>query len=214
MNHRQHYFVCGYPRSRTAWLSCLLTWENSFCYHEALVRCGSIEDFKALLEKVPDKTRFIGDSDPALGIVGLPVVHHFPQAKFVFVFRNMEQALEAEWTAINQELGFQELNELYRLRDRFISAEANLDAMWKALPHDQRLYVRYDDLDHEKTIRTIWDFCLPGVEFPERRYWEIDNFRVTQMFAKVMKKYPVEQFHEWVKHERLLESRAAINCGA
>lgn len=43
------FFVFGLPRSRTAWLANMLTYESAVCLHEALIECPSLDAFETKL---------------------------------------------------------------------------------------------------------------------------------------------------------------------
>jgi hypothetical protein len=59
-----NYFVCALPRSRTAWLSVLLSQSGQFCYHEGLNGCSSISEYK-------DKLGDCGDSTTGIHLFGV-----------------------------------------------------------------------------------------------------------------------------------------------
>jgi hypothetical protein len=57
---RQHFFILGLPRSRTAWCANFLTHGPSFCFHEPLLGCASFADLEAKFRLID--TPFVGAS--------------------------------------------------------------------------------------------------------------------------------------------------------
>lgn len=80
------YFVIGLPRSKTAWMSNYLTYENSLCLHEGIFYYG----LNGLLTMVPPSMKLFGNSDPS----NLFVIEHLlevrPNAKWVYIERDIE----------------------------------------------------------------------------------------------------------------------------
>src|SRR5690242_8654224 len=103
MSNRKHFFIASLPRSRTAWLANLFTYNDSFCFHEALVGCGSMTDLKRTLSEVPWNIRYIGDAEPAIGYVPQAILNEFPKAKFVFVHRTLEDCVASEFMALGMD---------------------------------------------------------------------------------------------------------------
>ena len=195
---RHHYFIVSLPRSRTAWLSTLLTWGRSFCYHEALFRM-SPHELKETFDAMPNSILHAGDSDPGLYQHGEAILELFPTAKFVFIFRPLTECVQAEYRAMKEDPSPEYAKvKLEDVENGMREADEEMRALLAALPVERVRQYWYDHLDLEKTIRDIWTFLLPGMAFPERRYMEIDNFRVTQIFSKVMRKYPRVNLHEGV----------------
>src|SRR6516165_8958202 len=60
------FIICGYPRSRTMWLSRFLTLDGiSYCTHEATEFAGSQEQFWSNAEKYAQQCDYYGNSDSA-----------------------------------------------------------------------------------------------------------------------------------------------------
>ena len=81
-----NFFIIGLPRSRTAWLSNFLTYDDMFCYHEGLNGCSSISDYKSKLGS------FRGDSNTGLMLFNFE--KHFPEAKVVIIDSEIDKASE------------------------------------------------------------------------------------------------------------------------
>lgn len=87
MNRKTNFFVVGLPRSRTAWMANFLTYDDHYCYHEAIDGCKNMDEYK---EKLGN---FIGDSSTALML--MDIEKNFPDAKIVKIVGNLEQSIES-----------------------------------------------------------------------------------------------------------------------
>lgn len=209
------YFITGLPRSRTAWLANLLTWGDSFCFHEATDGCGSIEDLKGVLASVPFGTRHVGNSDPNLGLVPEALVQTFPGCRVVSIYRPLDECVQAEWHAMNQDKDLMvEGMTMDGIESLMRRASDGIAHILKALPKDRRMIVLYDDLDREATVKAIWRFCVPNTSFPQLRYEMLQDLRVTQIFSKVLKRHPTQPFRKLIEDAGILETRAAVTSGA
>ncbi|SKA88889.1 hypothetical protein SAMN02745166_01503 [Prosthecobacter debontii] len=86
METEQPFFILGLPRTRTAWLSTVLSMCGRPCYHEGMRGFASFEDY-AQNREVP------GDADPTLIYWTARLLEQWPDARFVVVSRNGEDAL-------------------------------------------------------------------------------------------------------------------------
>lgn len=181
----KHFFITGLPRCRTAWLANLFTWGPSFCFHEALNRSVDPSRYHWLLTReVPEGTIYSGDSDSGLPIYWREIMPMFPDAKVLFVWRAFEEAALAAHNAYKAE-GI--MDDQIRVRDECVLAERQLEHWFQDLPASNRMFAAYDSLGNEATIRQIWDFILPDVEYPRARIKMLQNLRVTQIMGKVIK---------------------------
>lgn len=195
MNHP--FFIVGLPKSRLAWLANLLTTDTSLCYFGALSRCRKIGDLQEILAVRQDKATIVGDADPLIGCVAGEFWKTFPESKVVFVQRSFNESLMAEMFSIRQERGFQEESFTIDALIKYLRRTQNgLDTLWRTIPSDQKLWVAYNDLDKMETVKQIWNFCLPGIPFPEQRYKMLDFLNVSQICMKVLKAYPHQPFRE------------------
>ena len=85
MNRKTNFFVVGLPRSRTAWMANFLTYDDHYCYHEAINGCKSMDEYK---EKLGN---FIGDSSTSLML--MDIEKNFPDSKIVKIVGNLDQSI-------------------------------------------------------------------------------------------------------------------------
>jgi hypothetical protein len=94
MGHEQrHFFVLGLPRSRTAWASIALTVGRSYCFHDGLHGCRDFSEYLNRLTSRPEEV--IGDSSPALAPHAQALVECFPDAPWLILERDPNEARAA-----------------------------------------------------------------------------------------------------------------------
>lgn len=81
-----HVFITGLPRSRSAWFANLLTWGDSFVYHDGFDDCETFDDFK---EKLDIPYRVVGNSDPANVLFWKRIVAEWPDATWIVIERGV-----------------------------------------------------------------------------------------------------------------------------
>lgn len=185
-----HYFITGFPRSRTAWLANLLTWGDSFCFHEAYDHVMEGESIADVLGKVPHTVEFCGDSDSAIALCADDVLAEFPDAKFVFIKRPIEEVIESYKKSLDEDPLFVTFSR-EEIAQQMGDHERRLDDLQSQISSSRKMTVRYSDLERKPTVMAIWRFCLPGREFPHMRYAMLQNLRVTQIYGKVAASTPI-----------------------
>lgn len=164
------FFILSLPRSRTAWLANFLTYEDSFCFHEALSTAGSIRGLRRMFERTGKE--IVGNSDCA-NILLLPrLMEEFPDAKYVIIDRyagDVAESLESVGLPYDENVQMSK-----RLLDEAIQ---NLDC----------LIIDYDYLD-EDACRELWNYCI-GTEFDRKRWEMLDGMNITidmeKMFDRI-----------------------------
>lgn len=171
-----------------------------------------------LEQNAPKFTRQVGDADPSLGLVAQSVLDEFPDCRVVTVIRDLDDCVISEYNATladrSEEFELLTQDQIHKVCQETAKGLAHL---FRSLPHNRKLSVLYSDLERPATIQAIWRFCLPNTPFPQERYEMLDNLRVTQIFHKVLRKYPglpflklvKSQHFQEAKDERVLEKRTA-----
>lgn len=145
------YFICGLPRSQTAWIANYLTFEDSFCFHDALKDCqDGISRLRGIMEAVG--ASYVGNSDPANALVQDGLIKEFPNAKWVVIdrpFSEVRRAVDA--------LGM-DSSRLHYLQGKI--EELRLKVSPLVVPHGAL---------HE-SIKDIAKFVDPGFRYCEARH--------------------------------------------
>lgn len=190
------YFIIGLPRSRTAWLANLLTYGNSYCWHEASRYVAGMAMLPAFMNR--RRAKYRGNSDS--GLCGNPylILNLFPTSKFVFIHRPVRACIKS---AVEQ---FPEIPPC--VTDKSIQAcqQGFIDLNCGVKP-GQKINFEYDQLNNLETLREIWRFCIPGVKFDRERAEMLQQMRVDTVFAKMeAAMHPVYQ--ERIKNIRRFQS--------
>ena len=174
----KHFFVSGLPRSRTAWLANLLTYEDSFCFHDALKYCTELKDLKDVFKRVPQG--YVGNSDSALVLFYRELMAMFPESKWLFVYRNFKDCVTA-----TLKLSFAGED----TEDLLLEGAAKLAVIRMAeleLRNPNVLIVDYESLDNPSVVARIVAHLTPGIVFNEERFKLLDAMRVEIHETKYM----------------------------
>jgi hypothetical protein len=143
------YFIVSLPRCGTAWLANFLTWGDSFCYHEGVYEHDDFDEYCGMLEN--HTAEYVGDCDTGLTLL-LPWLYRtYPNAKYVFIQRDIEDIKKSLIKA-----GFS----TYILSECLRRVEWGLRVM-------NPLVVQFDDLFTD--TKKIWDY-IGLTDFPEERH--------------------------------------------
>jgi hypothetical protein len=154
-----NFYTLGLPRTRSRWLSLLLTDEHSDCHHERLTLFGANE-------LPPCGKRFTGSADTnPLN----PVVRRGP---LVIVERDVDDAIASFLKAFDNP--FQDDFEPFVV--------CLMDAYQKRLDQfrgDSVVRVPFESLDDPDCVRRIADYLRPGTKMPRRRAVSFCDNRIT-----------------------------------
>lgn len=183
------YFITGLPRSRTAWLSVLLTWGDSFCFHEASSTCGPIENLPSYMGLIDGMYCYnhIGNSDPNLGLFSEEMLAMFPKSKWIFIHRDLVDSYLAMAEAMSSEGINPDMDALKKLVSRTLCGITDLTMK---LPRERKLHVNYGDLRSQSTIQAIWNYLLPDNSFPFERYRMLKDMRISAILNGTKKASP------------------------
>lgn len=150
------FLICGYPRSRTMWLSKFLTVEGiSVCNHEATEFAGSAEEFWANAEKEAADCEYYGNSDAANIFVLPSLLAERPLTQVVWIERDMievARSMKNIGMPIN-ELGLNNLMTMRQVHQKHFD-----------------LIIGYEALHSGDVCKMVWDLCLPKVPFDWARW--------------------------------------------
>jgi len=154
------YFITGFPRTRTAWLANFLTYGDSFCFHEALKRCGGVDALPGLFAST--RRRYVGNSDSALPFFASAVRKLFPQAKWVVIERDEDEVLKS----VRRVLPGLKHQEMLNMTKRY------LDMLNGALR------IKFSELKDRAMCKQIWEYCVPDIPFSNMRWELLDQLNV------------------------------------
>lgn len=151
------YFIISLPRCGTAWLANALTWGNSYCHHEGIYGFDKMNDYTEMLRATDAK--YIGDSDTGLSLI-LPWLYRaFPDAKYIFIKRDIDAVKSSLETTGFSTHGLPEIQR---------SIE------W-GMQHMDKLTVNFKDVFTD--TRRIWDYIGLG-EYPQERFEMLRHMKI------------------------------------
>lgn len=171
------YYIIGLPRSRTAWLANLFTYGPSFCWHEASRNVSGKFELKHWLETTP--AYYVGNSDSAMGIYWQDVVCMFENSKVIFVERSMESAKKAYLKAFP----FWPVEAVEKSFDTIFEGMGKLT---QEIDSKNQMHVDFLSLDNVETVKAMWRFVMPDVQFDKNRYEMLQQMRVDTIWPKMV----------------------------
>lgn len=188
-------------RSRTAWLSALLTYGEARCHNEIAVKFRSMLDVKNFF-----RTRGTGSAETGVAPGWQLIQHHFPGIKTVVVRRPAHEIIAsfARLVPIDEAMLARIVAYENRCLDR-ISAQPGV------------LTVDFADLDHAHVCAQIFEHCLPYRFDPD--WWQFMRSRNVQASVADLFRYfqenrdAIEGFKRGCKRELTALARSGAIKG-
>lgn len=168
------FFIIGTPRTRSTWLANLFTYQDTFCYHEALRYCTSVSEFKKLLLSHDEPN--VGNADSDLIPVMDEMVRAFPNAKILIVEREIEDAVRSFLTLVQGH----SRDQAYKFFKAYNERLGQIKERYKYRT------VSYYDLNKIEIVRQMWAYILPDIPFNNRRFKILDEMSVNVVIKKMM----------------------------
>jgi hypothetical protein len=165
---KQIFFIAGYPRSRSAWMATLLTWGDSFCFHDGLADIESLDELDRKFHSVPGN--IAGNSDPANLLFHEELKERYPEAIWFYIHRELSAAQTASTVAFGSH-----------------AEKINWNAMMDVLNNDSGYNVSYESLNSIKTLRAIIE--IVGITMPDQRIRELMRLNI-QVQPELLKNIP------------------------
>ena len=153
----QPFIIYSLPRSRTAWLSAFLSYEDWTCFHERAMYMRGVDEIKALFSR-----QRIGSVETAAGQGWFLIHHYFPDIKAVVIRRPIEDVRASLLRGVDG-LGLynqEQLSQVLNYGDRMLDQIAKQPGV---------LTIAHEELDSEEGCRQIFEHCLPH-KF-DRAWW-------------------------------------------
>lgn len=169
------FFIVGLPRTRTAWLANFLTNGNAFCHHELMRTCTTLDELEQkMTRRAEDCTPYqiVGDADPCLTGFLADAIGKFPEAKWVVILRDVQEANESYHKA------FPKLTTDLHGWTRMYEALKEL-----SVKGTNCCVINYEELDTEEACNAIHEFCL-GRPMDVERWKLLHELRVTAVAEK------------------------------
>lgn len=201
------FFIVGLPRSRTAWLANLLTYGDSFCFHEALAQVSSPQELPALFHSKAFPRGWyrevVGDADPSVPMFHVEIAELFPEAKYVFIERPYDEALASYLTFIRDNpLANGPAQTRNEATAGFRLLADRLAEMKNAVHGRGPLQLEFNALDRIECVQQLCSYCQVGLDHD--RWQMLRNFRVNMIPRNVEKSLNVENMVKMVAAAHLL----------
>lgn len=154
------FVIVGTPRSRTTWLSQLLTFEGWECLHEPSLGFRSLEDLKALLDR-PNT----GSADALMTFLWRDILTFRPDTRFVVVRRPIPDVLRSFARLGPVPAGSKEIAEAIEAQAKLITE----------LPGS--IEVSFETLGNPRTVQRLVKHAI-GHTIPEGRLSEFQARRI------------------------------------
>jgi hypothetical protein len=148
------FFITGYPRSMTAWLSVALD-----CAHE---RDGkSMEEFMQDIECGEQS----GDSSSIASMLYAEIKERFPDSRWVVIEREKDECLQSFCKV--SKLPKNKCVELFDYIEHCISGIS------------PALRVKFCDI--QARLKEIWEWCYPEIDYPVKRIKKLQMLNIQQI---------------------------------
>lgn len=164
---KRRFFVIGYPRSRTAWLSVMLDGNGVRCMHEASMGNG-VNGIKDAFKVWPEPVA--GACEAALMFHVAELMSLYPDARWVMVHRDSRQALASMMA--------DRPHEAAQWLERWPALDAAYSAAKDLLAAADCLHVEYRLIDNR--AREIYRHCT-GMCADLLRLEELQHLRIVQI---------------------------------
>lgn len=190
-----HYFVTALPRSRTAWLANLFTHGDSFCHHQLVTKCDSVDDYIGKLKA--DTHPIVGDCGNLVLACSNRLMEEFPDAHWMFVYRNSMDCV----TSYNRLFTGRVATE-----GEFADRTQLMISTQSELPQPLGISLAYEELDSERMMKMAWTHLTGSVDWDSVRFKMLCDFNVTVNVPKhIASASPVIQ-------EKFYAALAKLNC--
>lgn len=180
------FLITGMPRSGTTWCANFFTTGSTFCYHEAMVGCATVEGYAKKLYRAPGK--LVGDSDSGIEAWLPAILKELPYSPLIVIDRNQEDV------AISlHRLGHYPGDEAF----------ANMLETHKEALDRASLVIPFSTLFEATTLRSMWDRIGISEPFSMPR-WE--------MLTKIKVDLHLPKYLPWYR-EGLAVLKEAQACG-
>lgn len=153
------FFILCLPRSRSAWLANLLTYGNTFCFHEPAVGLYNFKEMRALFESTGRPIVGSSDCGNVWIIDGLRA--EFPDSQLVVVRQEIELCRQSM-----AEMGLPDNGTLEKAADMLDYVVSGYSP----------LVIEAKDLGSPETIKTLCDYV--GAEFDQPRLSLLESLNV------------------------------------
>lgn len=181
------YFIAAMPRSRTAWLSNLLTSGPSVCVHDAAVDGADVESLTRMMQSI--ESVYVGLADTGICFYWKQLFERHPDVPVVVIERDYESILQS-WIRYTEPYpalwGTEAQLKLKHSYGLFQEMKKNLKGR-------NFMSANFEDLNNINVCQDIWEFCVPQSVFDVRRCVALQKLNVQAKFDDYVR---TSRFHD------------------
>lgn len=172
--YKNVFFITGLPRSRTAWMSVMLTNKDSICIHEPKkyyffnYDINSEEKYLNFIKNIIDNYfnsgyKYVGISCTDIVVSNKFYRKYFPNSKIIFIDRNINDVIHSTFKFTNIKNTKKIIKKIYNYN--------------KNNKYDY--IIKFKDLNNSKKFKKLWNFIYNNeVIFDKYKYKELCNFTI------------------------------------
>lgn len=181
------FYTIGLPRSRSLWLSKLLSYGDSTAFHEHLSMPGSEQR-----PQVDTKYRGFCDTNPLVSV-------DYGKSPVLKVLRDKDDVVMSALRCFDQPQGVKSFGDfLQNYADEY-------DAALKKINAKKLMVVRYDELGCPKTVQKICRFLMPDNPVPIDHIVEMIGTRVQTTNRSLTESLRMTAAAQGIKYKELIE---------
>lgn len=171
---RSPFFICGTPRSRTAWFSVVTSGARSVCYHEPTAHLKSFDQLVSLW--TADAGMSIGVSDSSLSLQ-IGRILRVIKPRTLMIRRPIDEIMASFHEYLNGADGAFD----YGLGRRYL--EECADEMDRRASHPLIKQVAFSDLENPSVLSECLNWLLPDDDLPDVKFLSRMNIQVRRTDA-------------------------------
>ena len=182
------FFICGTPRSRTAWLANLLTTDNTYCFHELLAEYSDMANIERCF--IETGKQIVGNSDSGNTLLIDKLKAKFPTSKIVVIKRDKAEVVKS--LVDSKYVNADNVNIDYSV-GLFMNGIKHIESNFDCISFN------YEDLLKVDCCKEIYEYCT-GLSFDYKR-WEL----LANLNIQVEKEFALKRIKDLVDNKRILE---------
>ena len=192
-DEKQIFFTVSLPRSGTAWLANYFTYGPSYCYHEPLADCSSLEDLYRKIDNTP--RRVVGVADTLVPLFIPKIAKRYPNAKYIIIDRPEEDVKLSLYKAGYNTSGFEHHLVAFKSAKDYLQANA---------PYDNFKSAWFDHM-FVPTIGGSWEWIV-GTKSNKFRDQQLCDTNVQVIPTSLLRRYNRDRQASLLKEMELYSS--------
>lgn len=169
------FYITGFPRSRTAWLSSFFNHRSIACLHEPYGRVPIGEWDRVANTMKGIDMEYVGVSDTGLTLVQPEIVEILPGPAVVIV-RDPHEVLRSLVDLLGE-------NDMWEA-----TVAATAKSIKKFIETYDPLVIPYEALEKEEVVKGVWHYLVPDAQWDQWWYEEMERKKVEVIVDRLLPK--------------------------